>query len=284
MKKIVLVAFTALLAFSACKKDEKSASPNNGTTDTTTNTPPPAEITVPEVNIAMVNKVTGSVCPPCGSWGWTTFEDVITTQGKKAAYIGTYSQNFVAKLFITPEASAMNTMWSVNSYPTFVVNGISQTGNTVQEIGDKTKAAVAKFSTEVVYVNSGFRTSIDGDVMTIETKTKFFNDVNVNGDLYLAVYLTEDKVKGAQSGHPDGENAMHHQVLRGAAKLNGAPASETFGYKISGGTVAKGTIIDNKFNVNIAGYNKDNLSVTVVVWRKLGVRYNFVNANTNQKH
>lgn len=284
MKKIVLVAFTALLAFSACKKDDKPANPSNNNNDTTNNTPPPAAITVPEVNIAMVNKVTGSVCPPCGSWGWTTFEDVIATGGKKAAYIGTYSDNFVAKLFITTEASAMNTMWGVNSYPTFVVNGVSQTGNTVQEIGDKTKAAVQKFGTEVVFVNSGLRTSITGDSMTIETKTKFFNDVNVNGDLYLAVYLTEDKVKGAQSGHPDGANAMHHQVLRGAAKLDSVTKAEPFGYKISGGLVAKGTTMDNKFKINVAGYNKDNLSVTVVIWRKLGVRYNFINANTNQKH
>lgn len=280
MKKVLLSIFTIMLVISACKKTENTPEPtaNNNEPNTGGNNEP-QEIVVPEVNISMVTKVTGSLCGPCGSWGWIMFEDIIATNKDRAFFVAAYSDNFVAKLFITPEAETMENAWGVTGFPTFVANGVAQ-----PDRASGVNTAVEAHANGEVFVNSGLRTSIEDDVMTIETKTKFFKDVG--GDVYLAVYLMEDKVKGAQTGHPDGANTMHHVVLRKAAKLEGAASAETWGYQIGepgSALTTGGTEIDNKFTVDVAGYNQDNLSVAVVVWRKIGVRYQYLNGNSNQK-
>lgn len=281
MKKIVLSLFTLMLVFSACKKDNNTATPGNTGANAKDSTNVPQEIVVPEKNVALINKVTGSLCPPCGSWGWTTFDELMTRNGKNAIYMGTYSDNFVAKLFITQAAEDMENAWGVTGFPTFAANGIAQLdratgGINIQGEINKVNAVVDAHIAGDVYVNSGFRSEIKDDVMTIETKTKFFKEVG--GDVYLAVYLMEDKVIGYQSGHADGANTSHHHVLRGAAQLDGSAKAESWGYKIGTGTTASGTTLDNKFTIDVKGYNKDNLEVAVVVWRKVGVRYQFLNA------
>ncbi len=288
MKKILLSVFAIMLIFSACKKTEDTTTPAGVDPDNSGGNEP-QEITVPKVNMSMVNKMTGSLCPPCGTWGWNAFETLINDNKNDAFFIGAYSDNYVARLFITDAAEDMERAWSVTGFPTFAANGIKQldrAGGGVNVNGEiaKTTAVISAHKADEVYINSGFRTAISGNMMTIETKTKFFKEVG--GDIFVAVYLMEDKVVGAQSGHPDGANAKHHYVLRGAAKLDGAAKAETWGYPIgvAGSAVtAEGTEVDSKFAIDITGYNKDNLSVAVVVWRKTGVRYQFLNAYSNQK-
>lgn len=284
MKKILLTVASAIMLFSACKKEDNKTNPEpnpggNG------NNNPPQEIVVPETNVSLVNKLTGSLCGPCGSWGWQGFEQIMTLNGKNAVYMGTYSQNFVAQLFITQVATDMDAMFRSEGYPTFVANGtamLDRTNNVnIESELDKVDAAIAAHSASPVYVNSGLRVSDSANIMTVETRTKFFQEVG--GDLYLAVYLTEDKVKGYQASHADGANTQHHHVLRAAGKLDGSSKAESFGYKINtSSTTAANTVLDNKFTFDISGYNKENLEATVVVWRKVGVRYKFINAYSNK--
>lgn len=284
MKKILLTVASAILLFAACKKEDNKTTPEPNNPGGGTNNPP-QEIVVPEKNISVVNKLTGSLCGPCGSWGWSGFEQIMTNNGKNAIYMGTYSQNFVAQLFIAQVSTDMDAMFKSEGYPTFVANGTamldrSTNVNIANELA-KVDAAVAAHTASPVYVNSGLRVSDSANIMTVETRTKFFQDVA--GDLYLGVYLTEDKVKGYQSAHADGANTQHHHVLRAAGKLDGSAKAESFGYKINtSSTTTANTVLDNKFTFDITGYNKDNLEAVVVVWRKIGVRYKFVNAYSNK--
>lgn len=290
MKKVLLSAFAIMLIFSACKKTENTVEPTV-TPDPNTggNGNEPQEIVVPEMNMGMVTKVTGSLCPPCGGWGWTSFESLISTNKNDAFFVGAYSDNYVARLFITDEAEAMENAWGATGFPTFAANAVAQldrnNGVNVNSEIAKVNAVIAAHKAGEVFVNSGFRTSVDANgMMTIETKTKFFKEVG--GDVYVAAYVIEDKVIGAQSGHPDGANASHHYVLRAAAKLDGAAKAETWGYQIgTPGTAltAANTEVDNKFTVDVSKYDQSNLSVAVVVYRKTGVRYQYLNGNSDQK-
>ncbi len=289
MKKVLLSAFAIMLIFSACKPEDNTVEPTTTPDPNNGGGNEPQEIVVPEVNMSMVTKVTGSLCPPCGSWGWTAFESLINTNKDDAFFVGAYSDNYVARLFITDEAETMERAWGVTGFPTFAANGMPQldrnSGVNVQSEISKTNAVVASHKSGEVFVNSGFRTSVDANnMMTIETKTKFFKDVG--GDVFVAVYVIEDKVIGAQSGHPDGANASHHYVLRGAAKLDGAAKAETWGYQIGnpGTTITPAnTEVENTFTIDVSGYDQANTSVAVVVYRKVGVRYQFLNAYSNQK-
>ena len=289
MKKILLSAFAIMLIFSACKPEDNAVEPTTTPDPNNGGNNEPQEIVVPEVNMGMVTKVTGSLCGPCGSWGWTTFEELISTNKKDAFFVGAYSDNYVARLFITDEAEAMENAWGVTGFPTFAANAVAQLdrngGVNVQSEIAKTNAVIAAHKAGEVYVNSGFRTSVDANgMMTIETKTKFFKDVG--GDVYVAAYVIEDKVIGAQSGHPDGANASHHYVLRGAAKLDGAAKAEAWGYPIGvpgSALTTANTEVENTFTYDVSAYNQSNISVAVVVYRKTGVRYQYLNGYSNQK-
>ncbi len=106
MKKLFKTSFAILVGVSlvvaGCKK-----------TETTTTTPGDTGLPVPEVSMGVINKVTGTLCPPCGGWGWTTFEELISASKGQAYAIGTYSQNFVAKELISTTASAWDGYWKI---------------------------------------------------------------------------------------------------------------------------------------------------------------------------
>ncbi len=277
MKKIYLTLVVVLLAFAGCKKTEDSSTPGNTGGD---------GITVAEVNTALVIKHTGSACPPCGAWGWIANEDIISTNKGKAAFMSAYSQNFVAKLFITQTATDMDAAWGVTGYPTWSADGVTQTdrpGGSVNVNSEKAKvkAEVEAHKAAPVVANVGFTTSFNGDVMTIKTKTKFFKAAS--GDYRVAVYVLEDGVVGAQSGHASTPNVSHHHVMRGAAKLDGASSAPTWGETVATGSITAGTEVSKTYTMDVKGYNKDNIEVVAVIWKKDLGKSVFVNASTNQK-
>lgn len=277
MKKIYLTLIVALLAFAGCKKTEDSSTPGNTGGD---------GITVAELNTAFVVKHTGSKCPPCGGWGWVANEDIINTNKGNAAFVSAYSQNFVAQLFITQTATDLDAAWGVTGYPTWSADGILQLdrpngGVNVTSEKAKVKAEVDAHKAAPVVANVGFKTSFNGDVMTIKTKTKFFQAAS--GDYRVAVYVLEDGVIGAQSGNANTPNVSHHHVMRGAATLEGASSAPTWGETVATGTITAGTEVSKTYTMDVKGFNKDNLEVVIVIWKKDLGKYVFVNASTDQE-
>ncbi len=250
-----------MIFFAGCKKKDDGGDNNTG------------GIAVQEKNIALVNKLTGSKCPPCGGWGWTTFEEIITANGSNAIYMGTYNNNFVAELFITPTADDLVANSGQSGYPTFCANGVQQLdrpGGAVNVASEKAKvkATVDAHIAAPVVVGAGLETSTSGNTMTIKTRTKFFK--NATGDHYIAVYFIENGVMGTQSGQTG--TVPHKYVLRGHA------GTSTFGEKITSGTTA-GSTFDHTFTYNLdPSWNKANLQVVAVIWKANGGKYEFVNA------
>lgn len=278
MKKLSLLTLflAVIMAISSCKKEE-----NKGD-----GVEPGANITVQQKNLALVQKHTGSLCGPCGSWGWAAFDEIMTTNAGNAAFVSAFSENFVAELFITQTATEEDNAWGVSGYPTFTANGVAQLDRpngsvNVTSEKAKVKAAVDAHIAAPVVANTGFTTAVSGDQFVIETKTNFFAEGN--GDYFVAVYVLEDGIVGKQSGHPQTPNVTHHHVLRGAATLSGRASAKTFGEKIASGTVAAGTSVYKKFIFDVGeGHNTSNYEVVTVIWKKNGTKYAFVNANSNQ--
>lgn len=280
MKKIYLSLIVVALAFAGCKKTEETTTPTGGGD---------AGIVVAEVNTAIVVKHTGSVCPPCGGWGWTANEDIISTNKGSAAFMSAYSQNFVAKLFITQTATLMDSEFGQSGYPTWSANGnqqVDRPGGRVNSASEKAKIAkvVSDHKAAKVVANAGFTTAISGDVLTIDTRTKFFTEAQ--GNYNIAIYVLEDGVMGAQSGHPSGNNTpvAHHHVIRGSAMPEGSTSVDLLaGTQIATGTTAAGTTIDKKFTFDVKGYDKSKIEVVAVLWKKELGSLEFVNASTDQK-
>ena len=274
----MLALSAASLMFASCSKEST----------TTSTTPVVNEISVPETNTSMLNKYTGTKCPPCGSWGWDMAVELIDYSKTNAIYVGTFSQNFVAEGFITTTATTWDKALTGSSlgYPTFAVNNVTQLDRTSSGVNTtsekaKCKAVIDAHKVAPVMANVGFTTSWAQDAdgfwtITINSRTKFFKDNS--GEFYLGCYLLEDKAKGNQTGHVPSINAEHHHVLRQA--IGGLD----YGELISSGAVTSGKSIEKTFSSFILKtYVKENMEVLFVIWKKNGTKYEFVNASSNQK-
>jgi len=258
MSAVIIAAF----AFTGCKKEEKEeAKP---------------QVNVPKENNSLTQKVTGTRCPPCGSWGWEMMDELMNFGQSKSFFISTYSQNFVAEGFITPTATEMDKQWKLTGYPSFVANGkpmLSRaSGVNTNEEKQMCKNEMDAHRSAAVIANVGIEKSFNGNTMKVKTSTQFF--ANASGNYNMAMYVVENDAMWKQSGHPNGANAIpHHYVLRGS--VNG-----TWGQSVSTGDVASGKFFDKDFTYDVdAAWNKDKISVVAVIWKLDGAKYVFVNTN-----
>lgn len=273
MKKITLIlsmALTSLFVFQSCDKDETKVVQPIVTTDST---PKDTSIAVEKKNMGLVFKFTGTNCYYCGDWGWTMFKDLTTQFHKKdAVCIAAYSQNTFAKLLISPIATDFDRRVPVSKgYPTFTGNFVDawSGGNTFAGMNNVISTNINNHKNADVIVNTGFKTSVEGDEMTVETNTKFFK--SAEGDYYLGVYVLENGIVAAQSGPKGGPNAVHDNVLRGG--------NSSWGELIATGTIDAEKSFNKTIKIALnSSWKKENLTVFTIIWKKNGTKYDFVNA------
>lgn len=283
MKKLLILSIAASFFLAACGDSTKKDDPT--TNGTGTNSDPIANLSVEQTNSSFVAKFTGTNCPPCGSWGWTAFADIIDGT-PNSAHVACYSQNFVAKYFITPEATALDEKYGVTGYPTFGVNGQAQLArsssgvNVAKEIQMCKDAAAAHENGEVA-INTAISYKFEDGKIKFFYKTKAFKDMPENN--YLAIYVVENKVVGYQAGNADGANTQHKHVLRKG--VNGV-------WGIELGAMTQGQEITGSEEMEIGqdpnfgtDWNTDNIEVIGVMRYKVGSAaiYEFANACEGEK-
>lgn len=229
------------------------------------------------INVPMVFKVTGENCPPCGGWGWTAFTDLVDRyQGGKAFSWANYGSGFSNGYFRNQEAfptmQAIQDRFAPNSSkPNFVVNG----KNYITSSTDAQTAADA-FLLQNAPVGMVMSSTIEGDQLIIHAEAEAFE--SVSGTYVLGAYLIEDKAVGPQSG-PIGANGdvEHHNVMRGSLSDN------TWGEVITESGLSAGTKYEKTFTMDIPnGYNRENFSYGLIVWKRISTAHVFVNAYATQ--
>lgn len=279
MKKMYLLAFVAVtsLALISCQKDEKPDDNTGGGGDVY------SSITVPQTNTALVVKHSGTSCPPCGGWGWTAWDEIRATNTANARFVTAFDDNFVAKLFINQVSEDWANGLALNSWPTFCANYKVQTAKSgssidVTKTKENVQTAVNTHAGAPVLANAAFKATVDGDLMKLNIKTKFFQAGD--GEYYMAVYVVEDGVMGAQSGHASYPNPVAHEfVLRDTYNPTGS-LNPSYGTVISSGAVAAGTEFKTEYTYRIEPtWNKDNIHTYVVIWKKVGTKFEFVNSS-----
>lgn len=267
MKKLLLIVPMVLVALlvSNCSKDE-------GGTDKL------AVGTVAESNASLVVKFSGSKCPPCGSWGWSMMSDLIAGVNPEDGVMTVYGDNFVADLFIVPEATELQNAWGASGYPHFGANGsvtsVSRSGgvNTAAEKAEIFER-VNNHKDATVVANTGLKYEIVDGMINMKYKTKAFSELS--GDNYLAIYVVENKVVGAQSGHPDGANTQHKHILRNEVTGNG------YGVSIGSLTANQEVSGETSFAMG-ADWNADNIEIITAIYTKNGTKYEFVNSSRGE--
>ncbi|MFT6151491.1 MAG: hypothetical protein ACJAY9_000881 [Flavobacteriales bacterium] len=271
--KYLMLSFLALgITVSSCKKDEEDEEELVEATFSAHT----------QVQVPIVLKETGELCPPCGSWGWTAWEGVISSVQGKTFLWSQYSDYFVSNShFVNQEldpANSVNNAFQKNfpyggSKPLFYINGAEATSSSVSAVETAVNASIASTPVDV---SASYKIEWDGDNLTVTAQAKLYN--NMSGNYFMGVYLVEDKATGTQSGHPSSSASLeHHMVMRGSVGGN------IWGEEIIAASASSGDMIEKTFTQAVpSSYIKDNLTVGVIIWRKNGTKYFYKQAASNQ--
>lgn len=220
------------------------------------------------VQRSLITKRTATWCVNCGTWGWNFFEGLAEDNKEKAVlirahYSGDLQNNYSKEL--------TENFGSVGQ-PNFFVgeNRVNATSSNYPTQREEVKNMVDVAHAQMPIANTMIA---EGDTqnstITMTARTKFFQAAE--GNFHLSVLLIEDNVMNKQSGQ--GGTVAHDGILRSAATAN------VFGESIASGTIASGTEIMTPFEINIdPNWNKLNLRLAFVIWKKNGDKFEFVNA------
>lgn len=204
----------------------------------------------------LITKVTATWCPPCGSWGWDLFENLIDDNNSKALLMTAHHSGALTNAV----GQEVTSNFGVTSQPRFFVNNTDQnatSSNASSKRGDIMNMVDEAFA-QMPVVNVGFAPTFGDNKLTVDAKVKFFQATE--GEYYLSVYLMEDGVIQYQASI--GDNANHKKVVRFNFSDN------TFGELIVNGAVGADAEFDMPFELSIgevAGYDYE---VAGIIWKK----------------
>ena len=233
------------------------------------------------VSNAVLLKSGATNCPPAGGWGWNVFANVVNNSQNKIPFTY-YSANFVSRDFINAEGNVLDNYLGVSGWPSFFVGGKSQKFSQMQLGSGATEASLTTqledMITDVVesdpLTTAAVNWYVDDNTIFIDSYVGFLKEAR--GDYYVAIWVSEDKVWAAQAGHPNG-TAAHRHVLRTAADKN-----EVFGIKLNDKDISANTLFTNSHRASFPEgvWDKNNATVTAVIFKKVGNTYYVVNASS----
>lgn len=213
---------------------------------------------------AVVFKFTETWCGPCGAWGWNLANNVVDSIGDNGYYVGVMGSSDISL-----DANCWSPFQSnfiLDGYPTFVVNDVK-----VLTFFSTIKGKYEQFAAMEPLASPAGLASISGNSITVNTKTKFWSAAN--GAYYLAAFLIEDKVKATQLGQTG--IVDHHFLMRGSMMPDFSP----WGQALASGTIAANAEYSKTFTMPLnPNWVKNNISVLLIVYKKVGDKYVLVNA------
>lgn len=304
MKKIVFISAAALLTvFAACKKDKK-----NGGGTTSTEVSAPASGDVANKQRSFMAYVTATWCGPCGQYGGPTFKQAITDLGDDALalniqtgnsqltpYFKKDGVNAVDSTFIGPVFgqyfATLNVPTTGGSFsiPAFSINNnYMGTSNTTV---DNLKGAVTGNNANSPEVGVAANMGISGNKLTVKAKAKAFKAIGA-GELVWSVAIIETPIVGYQLVGGTADNGYQHKgIVRAVIGSGGKMFNQNaWNSSIVSGAVAVNAEFDKTFTFDFENYTAiptglqkwtsmttSNTKVAVMVWRKMGTVYTFVN-------
>ncbi len=280
MKKTIItlsVLFSLSAGLVSCSKSDGSSTNNN---NNTTNPPVNPTIEYVQVNKELVMDITGTWCPPCGSYGIPGFNRAVEISNNNMIPMSVHSGDVLS--CATGDELMKYAPFTSNSVPRITMgNGLlfpagvySDTNATAGKI---ISALVDSAAGDVIVGTTISNLKTADAKLTFDVNSKFFLDTK--GDYYMAVYILEDGIVSPQN-KADGtikKDQVHNHVLRGSA-------SKTFGDSLATGSITAKKEIKKSYSVTIpTAWKAANLQVAAVVWSKVGTKYYFVNGNTTYK-
>ncbi len=247
--------------------------------------------TVRQENQAMVGKITATWCPPCGSWGWALAEEIMGRLGEENSfYVGIFNSprnDWSNGKFRNKTAIEWANQFVMSGWPSFSINGVDKSAKNSSSQGVNTAgvkndiyAAFDAFKAQPVVAGTGYWYRKTGTEITVQIKTKFFEDVT--GDYYVAAYLVEDGALNPQNAKTTTTQTIeHHNVLRGS--MGSHSGTPVWGTKVGSDTIKAGDEFETSYTVDIGvepEWDVAKMKVVTVIWKKNAMnKYEYVNGN-----
>jgi hypothetical protein len=221
-------------------------------------------------NWTLVHEKTADWCSFCGSWGWQMKNQIFDEFSEdNLIFMAVHYSGGLTN----PTAAELSQNFSGAGQPIFYMDGTdlgANSGNINEKIDD-IELVVEFKNTLPAFAGVGINANLsqETDVLTVDAKVEFFNDVE-GGDYFLGLYLLED-VMNTQAGRTGLQ--LHKNVLR-RSLLN-----TTFGNPLQKGAVTKGTIFNVSANIPNITSERNKLKVVGIIWNKVNNKYLFFNAN-----
>jgi len=231
------------------------------------------------VQVPIVFKITGETCYYCGDWGWQAWIDLADDFSGTAFRWANYGAGFSNSYFRDQELDSSNPVSDAiedmfedgGGKPNWGVNGVD-----VGLYDSDAKTAAQSSLGDTPDLAGSFTSSITGGVLNLDAATKFY--ASATGEYWIGAYVVENKVLGPQAG-PIGNSGdvEHHFVMRGSM------SSSPWGVQLVASGASADEIIEKSFSIALpSSYITANLSYGIIIWKKVGSKYEYVNAYTNQ--
>lgn len=230
---------------------------------------------VEERNRGVIAKRTATWCGPCGGFGWNAFNNHKNTFEDDAVYLAFKTAfNSNSGGLVSAQGNSLYNkvldLFNIESgTPRFFFNFDKDASSPVQ--------AVSNHVNSPVYVNSNYEMRLQTETILLETTTKFFRDTV--GEFAIVPFLILDGIEGPQDGHADSPNVAHDKFVADIARPVTLDESEEWGYSFVSGEIKKGLTMNLTFEVDRKPeWQEENISFTIVIFKKEGNQYKFINA------
>ncbi len=305
MKKLILGLSAVAILFSAvsCKKEKDDTNDKNT-----------GGIAVEKKQRSFIGYVSATWCGPCGAYGGPTFKSTLnsksdnevimlniqTSTSKATPYFKRpSSMDNMDSVYISPIMGELFNSLNIPvsgtgsfSIPAFSANnayiGSSSTTQAALE------SAITSNNAKSPLLGVGATKSINGNTISVDTKVDFYEQGS--GEYFYSVVVLEDKHVGYQLVGSTANNSYEHYNFARAAMANGGEmhTQATFSKQsFASGSVASGQSFSKNFTFNYQSYTDAqvnpafgllkwnmtgaNTKVAVMVWKKNGTKYEFVN-------
>ncbi len=223
--------------------------------------------TVPEVQMPVLTKVTATWCPNCGTWGWTLFEGMLADNTDKAIFLNAHYSGDLT----TPASQDFAANLNANGQPKFYFDNMNTlaSANTVAAKRMEIAEMVNTANAQTPIANTGLEYSYDSGTYTINTKTKFFDEMT--GNIHLSIVALESKLTNNQAS----QGIVDHTFV-----VRGTESSNTFGPMIASGTIAAGTEIDGTYTLEKGtNWNEENIILVAMMWSEENSNFTYINGS-----
>ncbi len=245
MKKLLMMMFAMLIVFNISAQEVSS------------------------VQWSQIQKKTADWCPPCGTWGWEFFEDMLETYHEQPVltwathYSGGLSNNTTIDL-------AAN--YSANGQPIFFINGANIF------LGSSNSADKKELIQQTIDVNNSFTpfqgcgvdATYNGNTVSVNGRAELFA---ASGELkmYMGLYLMRKETIASQATR--GSDALHKNLV--IAHLT----DDVFGTLLVDVDSPAGSEYFMEATYDFPDETIENYNLVSILWAKIDDNYHFLNAN-----